>query len=128
MHRRRPKNWPISRESVQVNLRYSCAECRKPCFFRQFPPYRASSRINGANMATQMSKSQLIEKIATTTEVSKKEVKGVMEALVDVGPRELKKNGGFLVPGFAKFVVVKKPATKPPKGTNPLTAERMMFK
>jgi DNA-binding protein HU-beta len=27
-------------------------------------------------MATQMSKSQLIEKIATTTEVSKKEVKG----------------------------------------------------
>ena len=33
-------------------------------------------------MATQMSKSQLIEKIATTTEVSKKEVKGVMEALV----------------------------------------------
>ena len=31
-------------------------------------------------MATQMSKSQLIEKIATTTEVSKKEVKGVMDS------------------------------------------------
>ena len=56
-------------------------------------------------MATQMSKSQLIEKIATTTEVSKKEVKGVMEALVDVGHKELKKNGVFLVPGFAKLPV-----------------------
>ena len=79
-------------------------------------------------MATQMSKSQLIEKIATTTEVSKKEVKSVMETLVDVGHRELKKNGVFLVPGFAKFVVVKKPATKARKGTNPFTGEEMMFK
>ena len=36
-------------------------------------------------MAAQMSKSQLIEKIATTTELSKRDVKGVMEALTDVG-------------------------------------------
>ena len=79
-------------------------------------------------MATQMSKSQLIEKIATTTEVSKKEVKGVMEALVDVGHKELKKNGVFLVPGFAKFVVVKKPATKARKGINPFTKEPTIFK
>ena len=83
---------------------------------------------NGAIMATQMSKSQLIEKIATTTEVSKKEVKNVMDTLVDVGHKELKKNGLFLVPGFAKFVVVKKPATKARKGTNPFTGEEMMFK
>ena len=34
----------------------------------------------------------------------------------------------FLVPGFAKFVVVKKPATKARKGTNPFTGEEMMFK
>ena len=79
-------------------------------------------------MATQMSKSQLIEKISTTTEVSKKEVKGVMEALVDVGHKELKKNGVFLVPGFAKFVVVKKPATKARKGINPFTKEPTVFK
>ena len=79
-------------------------------------------------MATQMSKSQLIEKIATSTEISKREVKGVMDALVDVGHKELKKNGVFLVPGFAKFVVVKKPATKARKGTNPFTGEEMMFK
>jgi nucleoid DNA-binding protein len=57
-------------------------------------------------MATQMSKSQLIEKIATITELSKREVKNVMDTLTDVGHKELKKNGIFLVPGFAKFVVV----------------------
>jgi DNA-binding protein HU-beta len=88
----------------------------------------AQPRIRGDTMATQMSKSQLIEKIATTTELSKRDVKNVMDTLTDVGHKELKKNGLFLVPGFAKFVVVKKPATKARKGTNPFTGEEMMFK
>jgi nucleoid DNA-binding protein len=100
----------------------------KPVFLGSFRHIVPLPESNGANMATQMSKSQLIEKIATSTEVSKKEVKGVMDALVDVGHKELKKNGVFLVPGFAKFVVVKKPATKARKGTNPFTGEEMMFK
>lgn len=79
-------------------------------------------------MATQMTKSQLIEKIAAATELSKKEVKGVLETLTSLGYKELKKNGVFLVPGFAKFVVIKKPATKARKGTNPFTGEPMTFK
>lgn len=79
-------------------------------------------------MPTQMSKAQLIEKIATQTELSKRDVKGVMDTLVEVGHKELKKNGVFLVPGFAKFVVIKKPATKARKGTNPFTGEAMTFK
>jgi DNA-binding protein HU-beta len=32
------------------------------------------------------------------------------------------------VPGFAKFVVIKKPASKAHKGINPFTKEPMMFK
>ena len=79
-------------------------------------------------MATQLSKSQLVERLATATELSKRDVKNVMDSLVDVGHKELKKNGIFLVPGFAKFVVVKKPASKARKGTNPFTGEEMMFK
>ena len=41
---------------------------------------------------------------------------------------ELKKNGTFLLPGFAKFVVIKKPATKERKGINPFTKEPAVFK
>ncbi|MDB5601344.1 MAG: histone family protein DNA-binding protein [Xanthobacteraceae bacterium] len=78
--------------------------------------------------AAQMTKSQLIEKIATANELTKSNVKGVLETLTDIGYKELKKNGVFLVPGFAKFVVVKKPATKARKGTNPFTGEAMTFK
>jgi nucleoid DNA-binding protein len=79
-------------------------------------------------MATQMTKSQLIEQIATATELSKKDVKGVMETLTTIGYKELKKNGTFVLPGFAKFIVVKKPATKARKGINPFTGEPTTFK
>ena len=79
-------------------------------------------------MQSQMTKSQLIEKIAQLRELAKKDVKGMMEALAEVGYKELKKNGVFVVPGFAKFVVIKKPATKARKGINPFTKEPTVFK
>jgi nucleoid DNA-binding protein len=87
-------------------------------------------RITGedAEMATQMTKSQLIERIATESELAKKDVKGVLEMLADIGYKELKKTGAFVVPGFAKFVVIKKPATKARKGINPFTKEPTVFK
>ena len=76
-----------------------------------------------------MSKSELIEKITAEHEgLSKKDVKGVIETLAVVGYKELKKNGAFLVPGFAKFVVIKKPATKERTGINPFTKEPTVFK
>jgi nucleoid DNA-binding protein len=78
--------------------------------------------------AAQMTKSQLIEKLAAENELSKSSVKGVLETLAALGYKELKKTGVFLVPGFAKFVVIKKPATKARKGTNPFTGEPMTFK
>ena len=55
-------------------------------------------------------------------------VKDVLETLATVGHKELKKNGTFILPGFAKFVVVKKPATKARKGINPFTGDEIMIK
>ena len=79
-------------------------------------------------MSKQMSKSQLIEMISEKNELAKKDVKAVMETLMEIGHKELKKNGVFLLPGFAKFVVIKKPATKARKGINPFNGDEMMFK
>jgi DNA-binding protein HU-beta len=80
-------------------------------------------------MAKMMSKSELIQRVADAyAGPSKKDVKGVIEALATVGYKELKKSGAFLLPGFAKFVVIKKPATKARKGINPFNGEEMMFK
>lgn len=79
-------------------------------------------------MATLLSKTQLIEKLAGAVSQSKRDVKRVLEALAQVGHKELKKTGTFLVPGLAKFVVVKKPATKARAGINPFTKEPTIFK
>ena len=51
-----------------------------------------------------------------------------MEALTKIAYKELKKNGAFMLPGFAKFVVIKKPATKERQGINPFTKEPTTFK
>src|SRR5690242_17200083 len=75
-------------------------------FTRPVPLWLGSANQRVVTMATQMTKSQLIEQIATKNELGKKDVKGVMETLAMIGYKELKKNGVFVIPGFAKFVVI----------------------
>jgi nucleoid DNA-binding protein len=77
-----------------------------------------------------MSKSELVQKVVEQhpTEIARKDVKGVIEAVAEIGYKELKKTGAFVVPGFAKFVVIKRPATKARKGINPFTKEPTIFK
>ena len=81
-------------------------------------------------MAKVLTKSQIIQSIADAhkDKLARKDVAAVIQSLATVGYKELKKNGLFVLPGFAKFVVVKKPATKAREGTNPFTGEKMMFK
>jgi DNA-binding protein HU-beta len=79
-------------------------------------------------MAKMMSKSELIQKIAEQhSNLARKDVKGVIETLATIGYKELNRSGAFLVPGFAKFVVIKKPATKERSGINPFTKEPTIF-
>lgn len=75
-------------------------------------------------------RAELIQAIAEqhSPKLTRQDVKGVLESLANIGYKELKKSGEFLVPGFAKFVVIKKPATKAHKGINPFTKEPMIFK
>jgi DNA-binding protein HU-beta len=76
-----------------------------------------------------MSKPELIQKIAEQhpNKLTRDDIKGVLDALVDIGHAELRKTGAFLVHGFAKFVVVEKPATEAHQGVNPFTKEPMLF-
>ncbi|MGH7435810.1 MAG: HU family DNA-binding protein [Polyangiaceae bacterium] len=60
-------------------------------------------------------------------EASSKQVKLVIEALVTVGHEELKKSGIFVLPGFAKFIVVEKAARPAHEGVNPFTREKQLF-
>ncbi len=76
-----------------------------------------------------LSKSALIQAVtdAVGEGTARKQVKGVLEKLTEVAYKELKKNGLFTLPGFAKFVVVKKPARPAREGINPFTGQKQMF-
>ena len=76
-----------------------------------------------------MTKTALYANIAETTELSKKDVAKVFEALGDVINGHIQKNavGTFTLPGLLKVKTVRKPATKKRKGVNPFTGEDTIF-
>jgi DNA-binding protein HU-beta len=84
---------------------------------------------SGAKKNKPLSKSEILNAVADAVgeEVSRKHVKAVVETLAEVGHKELKKNGIFVLPGFAKFVVVKKPARPAREGINPFTKQKQKF-
>jgi nucleoid DNA-binding protein len=83
-----------------------------------------------ANAAKPASKSEVITRIAESTELSRKQVASVFDALSQqIGSAVGKKGPGvFAVPGLMKITVIQKPATKARKGINPFTKEEVMFK
>lgn len=76
-----------------------------------------------------MTKSALLQAITDAVDdgTTRKQVKAVIESLAEIGHRELKRSGLFVLPGFAKFVVVKRPARPARKGINPFTKEPTVF-
>jgi nucleoid DNA-binding protein len=82
-----------------------------------------------AKKSKPLSKSAVLQAVADAVgeEISRKHVKQIVETLVTLGHKELKKTGAFVLHGFAKFVVVKKPARPARDGINPFTKEKQRF-
>lgn len=83
---------------------------------------------NGADKA--LSKTEILNALAESTDLSKKQVSAVLDSLADLIAKNLSKKGPgvFNVPGLMKIIVQHKPATKARKGINPFTKEEVMFK
>jgi len=81
-------------------------------------------------MAKAPTKSEVLTSIAGTTELSRKQVASVLDALSGlIGKNVGKKGPGiFQVPGLMKITVVQKPAVAARKGINPFTKQEQMFK
>ena len=74
-------------------------------------------------------KSESLTYISEKTDLTKREVGEVFDALSTLIKRDLKRGPGvYTVPGLMKIKVVRKPATRARKGINPFTGEEMMFK
>jgi nucleoid DNA-binding protein len=76
-----------------------------------------------------LTKSALLQTVADAVgdDITRRQVGAILDALTDVAHAQLKKNGTFVLHGFAKFVVRKKPARPARKGINPFTKEPMIF-
>src|SRR5436190_3515991 len=102
-----------------------------PRFKQSDAPRRSCVLICSAStkesIMAKMTKNQLIDAIAERTQVSKGDVKVVIEQMATVGYKELNESGEFVIPGFAKMSVVNKPATEARSGVNPFTKEPMQF-
>jgi len=78
---------------------------------------------------TKMTKTGIINEIATNTELSKAQVLAVMEELETLIERHVKKRavGEFTLPGLLKIKAAKRPATKKRMGRNPATGEEIVI-
>ena len=87
-----------------------------------------AKRIKG--IKDPMTKTALYSAIADETELAKKDVAAVFDALADIINGHIKKNaaGTFTLPGLLKVKTVRKPATRARKGINPFTGEETIFK
>ena len=77
-----------------------------------------------------LSKTQILDQIAESTSLSRKQVGSVIDALTEVIEAHVNKRGvgEFVLPGLLKISTVRKPAVKARKGINPFTKEEVMFK
>jgi nucleoid DNA-binding protein len=77
-----------------------------------------------------MSKSDVLNALAQESELSRKQVASVLDALSGlIGKNVGKKGPGvFAVPGLMKITVIHKKATPARKGINPFTKQEQMFK
>jgi len=76
------------------------------------------------------SKTEVYANIAEATDLSKKQVAAVFDALNDEIQKALSGRGPktFTIHGLCKIVVQHKPATKEREGKNPFTGELTVFK
>ena len=74
-------------------------------------------------------KSEIFSYLAEKTDLKKKKVNEVFEALSELIQRDLKRGPGiFNLAGLMKIKLVYKPAVPARKGINPFTKEEVMFK
>jgi nucleoid DNA-binding protein len=83
-----------------------------------------------AASAKPATKSEILSNIAKATQLSRKQVVSVLEALSGQIKAAVGKKGPgvFALPGLLKIVVVQKPAVPARLGINPFTQQQQMFK
>ena len=76
-----------------------------------------------------MTKTQILNEIAESTDLSRAQVGSVLDELESLIERHIRKRavGEFTLPGLLKIKAAKRPATKKRMGRNPATGEEIVI-
>merc|ERR1711900_150393 len=75
-----------------------------------------------------MTQTGVYQSVAETTGLKTKDVKGIVDAMMNVAAEQVKKSGSFKLAGMLNMKLKNKPATKARKGINPFTKEPCVSK
>ena len=134
------KKAPAKKAAAKKKAPAKKAAAKKVAAKKKAPAKKAAAKKAAAKKAPakkatgpikeKMTKSQVLNSIAESTELSRSQVAAVMDELESLMARSVAKKGvgEFTLPGLMKVMTVKKPAVKARKGINPFTGEETMFK
>ncbi|KAL9139074.1 Major basic nuclear protein or histone like protein [Amphidinium carterae] len=86
------------------------------------------TKKTSAAKAKVMTQTEVYKVVAEKTGFARKQVKGAVDALMELSAEQVKRAGSFKVAGMLNMKLKSKPATKARKGLNPFTKEPCVFK
>ena len=106
------------------------ATAKKAAAKKKAPAKKAAPAVKRQPaVKAKMTKTAILNEIATNTNLTRTQVSSVMDELESVIERHIRKRsvGEFTLPGLLKIKAAKRPATKKRMGRNPATGEEIVI-
>lgn len=106
------------------------APAKKAAAKKKAPAKKAAPAVKRQPaVKAKMTKTAILNEIATNTNLTRTQVSSVMDELESVIERHIRKRsvGEFTLPGLLKIKAAKRPATKKRMGRNPATGEEIVI-
>ena len=106
------------------------APAKKAAAKKKTPAKKAAPAVKRQPaVKAKMTKTAILNEIATNTNLTRTQVSSVMDELESVIERHIRKRsvGEFTLPGLLKIKAAKRPATKKRMGRNPATGEEIVI-
>lgn len=106
------------------------ASAKKAAAKKKAPAKKAAPAVKRQPaVKAKMTKTAILNEIATNTNLTRTQVSSVMDELESVIERHIRKRsvGEFTLPGLLKIKAAKRPATKKRMGRNPATGEEIVI-
>jgi nucleoid DNA-binding protein len=125
------KKAPAKRKKAAKRKAIRKAAAPRPIVMRAAAKKKAAKKKAAARgpVTKKMTKTGILNEIATATMLTRKQVDSVIEELETLIKRHINKKGvgEFTLPGLLKVRAVKRPATKKRMGRNPATGAEIMI-